>query len=191
MTDSIFENWFDGIIRKWEGGIANRPAAEDPGGYTNHGITISTWQNGGAKLLGKPATVDALSKITWDDAKKIAYQMYWIRNGVNNVKNKAFRPIVMDSFWLGGGMKSLGYNSITALNNAVNETVEKLYQKRLLFLQKLSNWNYNKGGWTSRLNDIKAMGSKIATRRNLAIGAGILALLATGLVTYKYTQKQF
>jgi len=189
MTDPIFEKWFDGIIKKWEGGIANRPPEEDPGGYTNHGVTIGTWKNGGAKLLARPATVAALSQITWDDAKKIAYHMYWLANKVNQVKNPAFRPIVMDSFWLGGGMKSLGYNSVAGLNAALNETVDKLYKKRLLFLQKLSNWNTNKGGWTSRLNDIKAMGSKIATRRNLLIGGGVMAFVASGIIAYKYFQK--
>jgi len=189
--DAVFEKWWTNIIRKWEGGVANRPPEEDPGGYTKHGITIGYWKDKGAKILGRPATLAALSAITWDDAKKIAYQGFWIGDKINTVVNPAFRPFVADAYWLGGRMSSLGYASIAALNRNKLETVQNLYNKRMAYLKKLSNWQYNKGGWTNRANDLLALGKSLSSGKNILwIGLGLGALAAGGIWYYNSNSKR-
>ena len=58
-------------IRVCEGGWSDDP--KDPGGCTQHGITLRTWQD-----QGHPgATCASLRLITWADAAEIYTTIYW------------------------------------------------------------------------------------------------------------------
>lgn len=157
-----FNTWFDKVVAKWEGGIANRDLSADPGGYTNHGVTEATWKNGGAKVLGKPATRDALSKITFEDAKKIAYSLYWLAHKIDTVKNPLLRIHLAEGYWGGGGLSPLGYigtvagkrqykyKTIADLNKD-NPSIDEIGQRRYNWYTTLANFTQNPG-WINRLN---------------------------------------
>jgi lysozyme family protein len=183
--------WFS-IVKKWEGDVGNRPSKEDSGGLTNHGVTIGTWKLMGAKIVGKPPTVEGLLSLTWDEASKIAQVGFWTKNNINKIRNSALRPIVADAFWMSGyhALPSLGYTSISDLNKDIFATPSKLYKKRLAWLKTLSNWPYNANGWTNRLNDILTVAKKIATRNRLYIaGAGVTVAIGTTLLILHYRKK--
>jgi lysozyme family protein len=155
MYTREFETWFREVLQVWERGISNRPTSQDPGGYTVNGITWNTWKNQGAKLLGKPATVDALSKITWEDVKKLAYLLYWVPGRVELVKRPDMQIIYADSLWHGGGIKSMGYPNLSALNADKTVSIDTVINRRMAYLKSLKNWEPNKNGWTNRLNSLK------------------------------------
>lgn len=168
-----FNDWFDGVIQKWEGGVSNRSKDADPAGLTVHGVTIATWKNGGAKLLGQQPTPEDLLNLDWNGAKKIAYVLFWNKNNVSSVKNPNAQPIVADSLWLGGGLRSLGANSISDLNNQ-NLSISDLINKRLSYLSKLKNYPQNETGWKNRLQSLL----DVASKNESPIGLLILILIA-------------
>ena len=191
ISDKAFISWFTNVIRKWEGGTAERNPKDDPGGLTTHGVTIKYWQDKAHKIIGAPPTREALMKISWDDAKKIAYQDFWLGKKINTIKNAAFRPFVADTYWLGGGINSLGYPTITALNNAKLESVQGLYNKRLAWLKKLSNWEANKNGWTNRMNSVLATAKSLGGNKKVVYIIGGLAVAsALGGAYYYYGYKK-
>lgn len=187
--DKAFESWFTNVIRKWEGGSAERDPKDDPGGFTRHGVTIGYWQQKAASILGKPPTREALNQITWEDAKKIAYQGFWLGRKINTIKNAAFRPVVADTYWLGGGITSLGYPSIAALNIAKFETVKGLYDKRLAHLKKLSNWSANKNGWKNRMDSVLEAGKALGGNKKVILGVGLAATAVALYLGYENREK--
>lgn len=189
--DKAFEEWFTNVIRKWEGGSAERDPKDDPGGFTRHGVTIGHWISNGAKIIGKPPTKEALNTITWDDAKKIAYVDFWVKKKINTIANSSFRPIVADTYWLGGGISSLGYPSIAALNKNKLETVSGLFNKRMNYLKSLKNWDANKNGWANRMNSVIESAKKFGGNNKIMIAGVIIgsAALAYGFYELNKTEK--
>ncbi len=190
--DNAFESWYTNVIRKWEGGAAERDPKDDPGGLTKHGVTIGYWTKTAHKIVNKPATREGLLSINWDDAKKIAYQDFWVKKKINTIENKGFRPFVADAYWLGGGMPSLGYSSITALNKNKFETVTGLYNKRLKYLKSLDNWEPNKNGWIARMGSVMNTAKDFAGKNKAMVIGGVLvgtALLSYGLYELNKEEK--
>lgn len=67
---------FDIILERLfahEGGYADRPLEEDPGGATNFGITRATLQD----YRGKPTTKREVERLTRDEAARIYRERYW------------------------------------------------------------------------------------------------------------------
>jgi lysozyme family protein len=184
--DAAFNKWFDGVIKKWEGGAALRPKSEDPGGLTNHGVTLKYWQREAHNYVNQPPTAEALLNISWDDARKIAYNGFWLKQKINSVHNSALRPVVADAYWLGGGLKSLGYSSIGALNKDLLAGPSKLYNRRMAYLKSLSNWGPNAKGWTSRVNDVYKISHKLSFKRKMIIGSMVLVGAGLTYGGYRY-----
>ena len=180
VGSKTFNAWFDQVIKRWEGGAAERPKEEDSGGLTNHGVTIGYWQKEAHKYVNAPPTREALLQITWDDARIIAWKGFWLKHKINQVRNQALQPFVADSYWLGGKLKSLGYPSLQALNRDLTATPGKLYRKRLAWLKTLKNWSFNSAGWTNRMNSVLKLGKKINRKRMLLMGGGVV-VLGTGV----------
>lgn len=178
---TAFENWFKNIVSRWEGNISNRPRNEDPAGFTNHGVTIGTWKAGGAKVLGKEPTLETLKKITFNDAQAIAKSMYWDRYKVDTVKREDLKPVVAESYWMGGGISSLGFKSISALNTA-NPSLQTVLDNRLKYLKKLSNYEANKNGWNNRLKTTFDVCSKLLSPAGVS---SIVILLILILIVWK------
>ncbi len=63
------------ILLKFEGGFVNDPS--DPGGATNKGITIKTFQGCATKLLGVEPTLANLKALTDQQAGTIYQALYW------------------------------------------------------------------------------------------------------------------
>jgi len=189
---SAFDLYFDNVIKKWEGGTGERPANEDTGGLTVHGVTIGYWLNGANKIVNKPATRAGLLSLTWDEAKKISKIDFWDKRKINTILNPALRPFVSDAYWLGGGLASLGFSSISALNRSIFTTPTDLYNARMKYLRSLKNWEYNKNGWTNRINDVLKTAKKI-NLKTMVIGGGVLTSLIVGTILIKknYGTKQF
>lgn len=182
--------WFNNVIKKWEGGVGERPKEEDSGGLTNHGITIRYWMDRAARIVGKPPTRAGLISLTWDEAEKISKVDFWDRLKIDTIRNPALRPFVADAYWLGGGLKSLGYSSISALNRDIFATPTKLYERRMAYLRKLSNWYANSKGWTNRINDVLKTAKRINRKKWLLVGGGVVIIGGGAYLTYRYIKNK-
>lgn len=173
-----FEAWYK-ILAPSEGGISNRSKSADPAGLTNRGITIGTFKRVALPLLGVQPTEANLRILTSDQAKYIAYKEYWIKTGVPSAL-PLYRTILADSFFLGGGIKSLGYTTISSLNLA-KPSLSIIAGNRLKYLKSLKNWEANKNGWSTRLQNIVGKSVKF-TSENL--GSSIIILLVLSVIIF-------
>jgi lysozyme family protein len=174
---SDFEAWHK-ILVPSEGKIANRPKWQDTGGLTNMGITFVRFQTIFAVFLGVPATIESFMNLTREQEKSIAYKFYWKDVGVPSAL-PIYRIILADSFFLGGGVRSLGYTTIAGLN-ASKSTLQTVANNRLNYLKSLKNWESNKNGWTTRLNNITSGGLNFAKEN----GIPLVFLLILSSITY-------
>ncbi|HYH02972.1 MAG TPA: glycosyl hydrolase 108 family protein [Bacillota bacterium] len=158
--DEYFNLWFGKLLEPWEGGIADRPLKDDPGGLTNRGVTIGIWKQYATKLFGIPGTEATLRQITAEQAKRIAYEIYWKAYSIDTITNPAIKILAAESVWGGGGYPSIGYRSGTFTQranqiNADNKTNPKLFdlmvQRRLSYLRSLKNYPVNARGWENRV----------------------------------------
>lgn len=87
------------LLHKWEGGISNHP--NDTGGYTNAGITISTWQNLAPKVLGIAGTTTTLNAMSEDQWRKIVNH-YWNTVKASEIQNQGVANLLFQSYWGSG-----------------------------------------------------------------------------------------
>ena len=193
--DSLFNLWYTHILTPWEGGIADRPLIDDPGGFTNKGVTIGVWREQAPKLFGIVGTEATLRNITKEQAQAIAYQTYWKFYGIDKIENSAIKLIVAESVWGGGGYSSLGYKSGTNSQRAAKinadstknpKLFDQLVQNRLTYLRSLKNYQANKNGWEKRVwkGDYRLSLTQLVAKYKLntvAKVAGISLLGATAL----------
>lgn len=98
--DERFDTFADFVL-SWEGGFANNPA--DPGGATNKGITLATWQRRGRDLNGDgKIDVSDLRLITDDDAKQIMRLYYWDKWKADEIKSQSIANLLVDWVWGSG-----------------------------------------------------------------------------------------
>lgn len=152
-----FEQWYK-FIKHTEGGYANRPMVEDPGGETNKGITLKTYINycKEHKFKYKYKNFRNLSD---KQVKQIAYTAFWKPIG-NKLGNTPLTLLLAYSFWGGGGYELvkdmqrilnltvdgiLGEQTILAANEAGPELFEKLVRCRTKYLRSCKNYRYNPG----------------------------------------------
>lgn len=163
-------------LLKIEGGVADRPLSEDPGGLTNKGVTqvvYDRWRT----LKGLPTRT--VRKITVGEALEIAKTEYWdtvrgddLPSGVDfAVFDFAFNsgPVqaVKDLQRVLGAKVdgSVGAETLTLLSQTSQaKVIGGLCDRRLAFMRKLKNWNANKNGWTARVAHVRA--------QSLALAAG-------------------
>jgi lysozyme family protein len=181
---SIYRTWVD-LRNHWEGGSAERPKEQDSGGLTNRGVTIGYWVNSAHSIVNKPPTREALLSLTQSEADQIGKVGFWDKNKIDTIRNPALRILVVDSIWMGGGLKSFGYNSIKELNRDFFATPGKLFKRRLAWLQSLSNWKYNGAGWTNRMKDTLKKSQAIQMKRTAIIGGGAVLITTAGILVYK------
>jgi len=74
-TDEWFFKKAHEFIKIWAGGIAQRPANEDPGGLTNEDITLETWQNYAPKV-GLSPDANALINSAQEERIKVAREIW-------------------------------------------------------------------------------------------------------------------
>ena len=94
-----FDAFFPTLL-KHEGGFVNDPV--DPGGATNKGITMSTFQSCAKRLLGIDPTLDNLKTLTDDQAGKLYKPLYWDKVRGDDIELQELANIVFD-FQVNGG----------------------------------------------------------------------------------------
>ena len=151
-----------------EGGFANRPKKEDPGGATKFGITIGTL----AAWRGETVTIDDVRDLTRDEARRIYKQHYWdamhadrlpagldyavFDFGVNSGPGRAVKYLQKLLGIDADGI--IGAQTLCALHGAdVTDLIERYCAARLAFMKRLKNWRYNKNGWQRRVGEVQAL----------------------------------
>lgn len=82
------------FMKKWEGtGFVNLPL--DKGGPTNSGISWPCWQTA-APILGRPATVDGLKRMTDADWRWIVINLFWKPIGGDQIVNEGVAIALFD-----------------------------------------------------------------------------------------------
>jgi lysozyme family protein len=159
------------ILLKFEGGFVDDP--DDPGGETNKGVTMATFQNCSHELLGIDPTSDNLKALTDGQAGIIYKALYWNKIQGDAMALQDLANIVCDFFVNSGShatkllqsvMIDMGANisadgvigpgSIAALNNLPQAEVYRRYkQGRIVFYQNLGQ-KFPKflKGWLNRVN---------------------------------------
>ena len=158
-----FDQAFDLLITH-EGGFANRPLSEDPGGATMYGVTEAVARKNGyggpMKDLPLSTAKDIYRRQYWDSCKcdqmpdVIRYALF--DAAVNSGPGQAAK-------WLQSavGVKAdgtIGPMTIQAAANANPILVTKqMLGKRLRFMTELKNWTANSRGWARRIAAILEM----------------------------------
>jgi hypothetical protein len=89
-------NAFLPILLGFEGGYVEDPT--DPGGETNKGVTMSTFQQYAQELLGVDPTSDNLKALTDDQAGTIYRTLYWNKIHGDDFASQYLANIVCDFF---------------------------------------------------------------------------------------------
>lgn len=162
-----------------EKGYVNRPTKEDPGGPTNMGITLETFR---AWRSDHSLTISDLKKLSRAEATEIYKSQYWtpIRAdelplgvdwavfdfAVNSGPGRAVRELQKIL-----GVKADGIVGLITLDAIRNypgscELIEDLSAARLKFMKGLSNWPYNKTGWTRRVKKVMKEAQSLCTTKD-------------------------
>lgn len=88
-----FDAFFPTLL-KHEGGFVNDPA--DPGGATNKGVTMGTFQSCAKRYLGLEPTLDNLKALTDEQAGKIYKPLYWDKIHGDEIALQELANIVFD-----------------------------------------------------------------------------------------------
>jgi len=88
------------MLLRFEGGYVNDPS--DPGGETNKGITMKTFQRCAHELLGLEPTSENLHALTDAQAGIIYRHLYWNKIRGDEIQNQDLANIVCD-FYVNAG----------------------------------------------------------------------------------------
>lgn len=154
-----------------EGGYVDHP--KDPGGATNHGITLDTLSGWRGRKVTK-AEVKALTKA---EAAQIYRKLYWDKVRGDDlpagldliafdacVNSGAYRG----ARWLQQGLGvtadgSIGPKTLASAHGAMRQQViPRCIQARKNFLLSLSTWPTFGRGWSNRLVSVEAAALKMA-----------------------------
>jgi lysozyme family protein len=157
-------------VFKYEGGFVNHPS--DPGGATNHGITIAVAR----KFWKADASVQDMREMPKSVAADIYRKQYW-----NKVSGDALpEGIDLCTFdaavnsgtgradkWLAYGLNASlrPYPELAKIAQNVSDkaaVVRRYCDKRLSFLQSLRTWETFGKGWQRRVASVKALGLRMA-----------------------------
>jgi|TARA_R110000744_G_scaffold17189_3_gene46825 lysozyme family protein len=152
------------MLLKHEGGFVDHP--KDPGGMTNLGVTKAVYD----KWIGRESTEAEMRGLTQDDVAPIYKKNYWDRckcdqlpsgadwsvfdwavNSGTGRASKAMQKIV--------GAKQDGAIGPKTLQMIANEKaeflVERMYDQRQSFYEKLNTFETFGRGWTRRNKETK------------------------------------
>ncbi|MFC5740925.1 glycoside hydrolase family 108 protein [Dyella tabacisoli] len=111
-----FDMFFPTLL-KFEGGFVNDP--DDPGGATNLGITMETFNRCANSLLKIAPTLDNLRALTPAQAGVIYKAMYWDRIGGDTIALQPLAEIVFDF------NVNAGANAGSLLQRVLNQLSDK------------------------------------------------------------------
>lgn len=152
------------FVLKSEGGFALLP--HDPGGATNFGVTKATYE----QYIGHPVTVDDMRTLTVDQITPLYRRMFWdaihgddlpagvdyavFDFAVNSGVGRASKALQQAVGATADGVIGKGTMAAVGAANAA-ETIDKICDGRLAFLQALPTWQYFGKGWGSRVASVK------------------------------------
>jgi lysozyme family protein len=154
-----------------EGGYVNHPS--DPGGMTNLGVTKRVWES----WTGKPATEATMRGLKPVDVAPLYKSKYWdavrgddlpagvdyavfdaaVNSGPAQAAKWLQRAVGVDA----DGKIGPGTLGAVASMSPV-DVVKAFSSRRLEFLQSLKTWPTFGKGWGRRVNDVAAVGVKMA-----------------------------
>lgn len=152
------------IELKIEGGLSDRPVADDPGGRTMHGVTQSVF-NSYLRLKGQQ--VRDVETITDAEVSGVYKELYADKVRFDDL------PQGIDLFVLDGAINSgpaqaakwlqraLGMDKVDGVVGPATVDAAQTYpdphgliiemaDRRMAFLRALRNWSANRNGWTHR-----------------------------------------
>src|SRR5262245_35543928 len=110
------EQFFPHLLR-FEGGFVNDPA--DPGGATNKGITLATFQRYATALLGVAPTLENLRGLSDAQALRIYKTGYWDPLHADDIVDQPLAEILFDF------NVNAGAAAVRVLQGALNDTGAK------------------------------------------------------------------
>ena len=159
------------LVLRFEGGYVDDPT--DPGGETNKGITMATFQQCSQELLGLDPTSENLRGLTDAQAGIIYRNLYWDKMDGDEIQLQDLANIVCD-FYVNAGTRAtlllqhllnnmgadvvedgaIGPASIQALNSLDQVTVYRQYrQERINYYKTLgARFPQFLQGWLNRAN---------------------------------------
>ena len=177
MVASTFDRIVDDLIDVIEKGWSDRPTKEDPGGPTNYGITLETlraWRdddslNRNALMVMPKSEAKEIYKVQYWDAvsgDKLPLGLDWavFDFGVNSGPGRALLSL---QEVLGVKQDAIvGVKTMRAIRNypgKIHQLITDLSKFRLDFMKRLSNWAYNKNGWTKRVKKVMSEAQALIT----------------------------
>lgn len=158
---------------KWEGGYSND--AGDPGGPTNFGITIADVR----KYVNSKATAQDVKRLTKAQAIEIYRNKYWKTTYYDCDTLASGVDLSVFDFGVNSGPSRAKKYLDKAVGDTSEETIKRLNDSRLKFLQGLSTWPLFGKGWGRRVVGIKAKSLEMNKRKPTSpVNAGLYASLA-------------
>jgi hypothetical protein len=160
---------FQAYILKWEGGYVNHPL--DPGGATNMGVILTTFQQLAPTYLGIPGTLENLKKLT-PAQHLVILKYFWDQAKGEKYKNAAIGAYATELAWGSGpgGAKKMLRKAATALGKTLSTgstvtdadvaTLNTLDSAQLFDAITTARWNFYKSlstwptfgkGWSRRI----------------------------------------
>lgn len=151
-------------VLEHEGGFSDHP--KDPGGVTNLGVTLRTWQ----EWVRHPVTVNAMKELTPEDVTPLYEKKYWrIANcdslpagldylvfdfAVNAGPGRALKTLQTAVGVTPDGV--LGPKTLSAIAAVgVEKAVELFTEERLKFYKSLQTFDVFGKGWTRRSEEAR------------------------------------
>jgi len=136
------------LTLKHEGGYVNDPL--DPGGATNLGVTLRTWQ----AFNRRPATVDEIKALTVDDVTPLYKLEYWDTLSLDTCENQRYAESLFDY------CVNAGVHAAMKADAAANGDLTALLQAKLGHYQAIVDARPTSAkflpGWTKRAESYSA-----------------------------------
>jgi lysozyme family protein len=154
-----------------EGGYVNHPS--DPGGATNHGITLATFR----RMVKPHATIDDLKQMDSETAEDIYRRIYWSAVAGDDL------PVGVDLVVFDHGVNAGPRRAIELLQRTVGanpdgiigkvtlfmvdkiqplKLIDQYSKARLSYCQRLKHWKTFGRGWSRRVNETRELALALA-----------------------------
>ena len=163
-----------------EKGYVHRSKKADPGGPTNYGITIETFRawrgdwglsRNDLMVLKKAEALEIYKAQYWDtiraDDMPKGVDMCVFDFAVNSGPGRAVIELQkLLKIKQDGIVGLITLNKIKTYPGRSQKLIADLSSARLTFMKGLSNWPYNKNGWTTRVNTVLKESQSLSTSKD-------------------------
>lgn len=174
-----------------EGGYVNHP--RDPGGATNQGITQRTYE---AYRRGKKQRTRNVRSLTVPERDDIYRHQYWdavegdklpegvdyvlFDGAVNSGSKQSIKWLqrALGSAYRGPIDGVIGLGTLAALDEIENldSLIDRICDRRMIYLRALEHWPTFKRGWTARVAGVRSVGQAMADSKQDADKVEIVAV---------------